>query len=52
MKSKSILPTWGGGGVGGGGGGHSVLKWVSMCVRKSERKGTFLEQVELLRSLI
>ena len=22
-------------------GGHSALEWVSMCVRKSETKGTF-----------
>ena len=32
-------------------GGYLVLEWVSISVRKSELKGTFSEQVELLRSL-
>ena len=31
----------GGGGWGGGEGVHSVLEWVSMCVRKSEKKDNF-----------
>ena len=31
----------GGGGGGQGEGVHSVLEWVSMCVRKSEKKDNF-----------
>ena len=34
-----------------GGGGHSVLDWVSMCIRNLSERVLFSERDELIRSL-